>query len=336
MVAPLAVERREAAELVTRAGLLRTPLIASPVLSAEVGCEVRLKLECQQVTGSFKLRGAIAAVARVPESETVVTASAGNHGIGIAYACSYLGREAEILVPRGTDAAKIAALRNFGPSVRIVVVDGTYDDTEVAAREAATRPGTRFVSSYNDPMVVAGQSTVGAEVLDQWPEAEAVVVPVGGGGLLAGVSLCCAEAPRPVSAWGVELASSPAMSSSLERGEITRIQETHPSLAQGLTGNLDQDSITFRLVRDHAAGVLLIEEEQVLTATAQIYTAHTIVVEPSGAAALPALPSVAASGAQRIVCILTGSNVSAETHFDIISKRPPDGTALSFAAAASK
>ncbi|MFT3863816.1 MAG: pyridoxal-phosphate dependent enzyme [Solirubrobacterales bacterium] len=332
MGVPLAPERRGASGAIAAAGLLRTPLVESPSLSEEVDCEVRLKLECQQITGSFKARGAVAAVAGVRRSETIVTASAGNHGIGIAFACASLGRHAEILVPADTDEAKLGALRRFGPGIRVELVDGDYDDTEVAARQAAARPGARFISSYNDPMVVAGQSTVGTEVLSQWPETEAIVVPVGGGGLLSGIALACAGSDRDVAAWGVEPEWSPAMATSLRSDAITRIEERHVSQAQGLVGNLDTDTITFPLVRDHAAGVLIAGEEQILTATARVYADHALVVEPSGGAALCGLAAAVAAGARRIVCVLTGSNVVAAAHFAIISARPPGAVPASLAA----
>ncbi|HSZ03691.1 MAG TPA: pyridoxal-phosphate dependent enzyme [Solirubrobacteraceae bacterium] len=319
----LTAERDQATDALARAGLLRTPLIDSPSLSERYGCEVRLKLECHQLTGSFKARGAVAAVSCVPDAQTVVTASAGNHALGIAFACFALGRTAEIFIPRGTDQAKVDALARFGPGIRTRVVDGSYDDTELAARQAAGRPGTTFVSSYNDPLVVAGQSTVGTEALAQWPQADAVIVPVGGGGLLSGVALACADHHAPVAAWGVEPESSPAMSASLENGRIVRIVESVTSAAQGLIGNLDPDSITFALVRAHSAGVIVSSEEEILGAVARIYADHAIVVEPSGGAALCGLGRVSASGARRIVCVLTGSNVAAASHFEIVSQRQP-------------
>jgi threonine dehydratase len=321
--AALTAERDQASDALARAGLLRTPLIDSPSLSEQYGCEVRLKLECHQLTGSFKARGAVAAVSRVPGAQTVVTASAGNHALGIAFACSALGRAAEIFIPRGTDPAKVDALERFGSQIRTRVVDGSYDDTELAARQAAERPGTAFVSSYNDPLVVAGQSTVGTEALAQWPQADAVIVPVGGGGLLSGVALACADHRAPVAAWGVEPESSPAMSASLENGRIVRIVESVTSAAQGLIGNMDPDSITFAFVREHSAGVIVSSEEEILGAVARIYADHAIVVEPSGGAALCGLGRVSASGARRIVCVLTGSNVAASSHFEIVSQRQP-------------
>ncbi len=325
---PLEAERAEAARAIARAGLLRTPLIHCPSLSAEYGCEVRLKLECRQLTGSFKARGAVAAVSRVPETETVVTASAGNHALGIAFACLSLGRAAEIFIPRGTDPAKVDNLERFGSEIRTQVVDGSYDDTELAARRTAERPGTAFISSYNDPLVIAGQSTVGAEALAQWPQADAVIVPVGGGGLLSGVALACADHPAPVAAWGVEPELSPAMSASLENGRIVRIVESDTSAAQGLIGNLDADSITFALVRDHSAGVIVSAEDELLGAVARIYADHAIVVEPSGGAALCGLGRVSASGARRIICVLTGSNVAGASHSEIISRQPPGGESM--------
>lgn len=316
MAAPGPAELAAAAEAIAAAGVRRTPLVRARALSRELGREVRFKLECVQRTGSFKVRGAVAAVATVPEDVTVVTASAGNHGLGVAFACARLGRAAEILVPRSTDPAKVDALEAYGGAISVRVVDGTYDDTETAAREVAAAPGRRFVSSYNDAQVVAGQSTVAAESLEQWPEAEAVVVPVGGGGLLAGVALACAG--RGVAAWGVEPVRSPAMAVALREGAISRIAEEEPTAAQGLVGNLDADSLTFPLVRDHAAGVLLASEDEILDAVARVHADQGIVVEPSAAAAIPRLGDV---GASRIVCVLTGANVSGDVHREIVATR---------------
>lgn len=321
LVLPLARERRDAAEAISAARLLRTPLVHASKLSNELDSEIRLKLECWQVTRSFKVRGATAAVQRSPQGKVIVTASAGNHGLGLAYACTQLGRAAEIFVPQRTDLAKVSALRQFGGDIQIKLVDGTYDDTEVSAREAAAEPDRIFISSYNDDLVVAGQATVAAEALDQWPEAEAVIVPVGGGGLLAGTALSCAE--RGVAAWGVEPESSSAMTASLRAGGITRIAAEQVTLAESLVGNLDVDSITFPLVREHAAGILLATEEEIRNAVARIYAEEGIVVEPSAAIAIPRLADVRNTGASRIVCVLTGSNVSPTTHFRIVSARLP-------------
>jgi threonine dehydratase len=316
---PLACERREATTALIDSPLRRTPLRPARALSAELGCDIRLKLECDQVTGSFKSRGALVAVQRAPEGDIVVTASAGNHGLGIAFACSELRRPAEIFVPSDTDTTKIAALQAFGEGITVRIVNGSYDDTEVSARTVAAEPGRVFVSSYNDPWVVAGQSTVASEALDQWPQAEAVVVPVGGGGLLSGVALACAE--RGVHAWGVEPDRSPSMTESLRAGAITRIVEDELTAAQGLLGNMDPDSITFELVRDHAAGVLLVSEDELLDAVSRVYVDEAIVLEPSGAAALPRLAAIRDAGAKRIVCVLTGANVSPQFHSEIVSSR---------------
>jgi threonine dehydratase len=259
----------------------------------------------------------------VPAEETVITASAGNHGIGIAFACIRFGRRGRILVPAATDPAKVEALRRFGGGVEVELVDGTYDDTEVAAREVAARPGNRFVSSYNDPLVVAGQATLGEEILRQWPEVEAIVVPVGGGGLLSGVALACADAGGGVAAWGVEPEWSPTMTSSLAAGKAVRIVEEHTSEAQGLVGNLDRDTITFDLVREHAAGVVVAGEEEILRATARIYAELAAVVEVSAGAALCGLRAASDGGAERIVAVLSGANIGAARHFEIITAHPP-------------
>jgi threonine dehydratase len=310
------------AEVLRAAALCRgrasvTPLEEIPGLCAAPGHDIRLKLECFQRTGSFKIRGALAALAgRHGRDEIVITASAGNHALAMAAAASEIGVRARIHVPASADPAKLARLRRFGEPVEIVVVDGSYDDSERAARAAAAgTAGARFVSSYNDPDVIAGQGTIALELLEQWPEVEAVVVPVGGGGLISGVGLAIKSAAPWVRVVGAEPAASCALARSLAAGRVVRIPEGGHSIADCLVGNLDPESITVPLARRYADEIVLVDEDDIRTAVKRLYEVVALVVEPSGAAALAALGSARSlAGLQRIACVVTGRNVAAATH----------------------
>lgn len=316
--APGAVELADVlhASAICRERTLRTPIELAEVLSEQLGFELHLKLECFQRTGSFKLRGAVSALADLESGDFVVTASAGNHGLGVATAAAELGLRARIFVPETVDSGKLRRLRAIGGPVEVVPVAGTYDDTERAAREAvASTPRARFVSSYNDTRVVAGQGTVALELLEQLPRLDAVVVPVGGGGLISGVGVVMKAAAPSVKVIGAEPASSPAMARSLNAGELVRIDEHCESIAEGLVGNLDPDSITVPLAAAHVDEIVLVSEARIRSATAALYALESIVGEPSAAAALAAIPLARSLPKDaRVACVITGRNIAADVH----------------------
>ena len=221
-----------------------TPLIASPLL----GDRVLLKLETFQPTGSFKVRGGLAAVANMLDTDPigrVVTASAGNHGLGVAYAARALGVPATIVLPENASSAKRSALERFGGGVDVVVHGQTYDESEAYAMSLATE-GARFVSAYNDPHVIAGQATITLELFEQAADLRAIVVPVGGGGLLAGIALAASQRPG-IDVYGVEADASPAVSVSVAAGHVVEIEE-EPTIADGLAGNVELGSVTIPLI----------------------------------------------------------------------------------------
>lgn len=294
-----------------------TPLEEAPGLSDASGRDLRLKLECFQRTGSFKIRGALAALAgRRERDEIAITASAGNHALGMAAAASEIGVRARIYVPASTDPAKLARLRRYGEPVEVVVVKGSYDDSERAANAAtASTAGARFISSYNDPDVVAGQGTIALEILAQWPEVEAVVVPVGGGGLISGIGLTVKAAAPWVQVVGAEPAGSCAVARSLAAGRVVRIPEGGQSIADCLVGNLDRESITVHLARRHVDEIVLVDDHDIRSAVKRLYEAAALTVEPSGAAALAAVGRARSlTGLERIACVVTGRNVAGEAH----------------------
>lgn len=282
--------------------LTPSPLI--PLRLNGIDRPVLAKLETMQPTGSFKVRGALAACAAY-EDHHIVTASAGNHGLGIAYAATRLGIPATVVVPETASPAKVAALGTFDIDLRRIGAD--YDAAEAAAIEIAGELG-RFVSAYNDAAVVAGQGTIAAELLDQADEPATVVVPVGGGGLAAGVSQVLAGR----SGWrvlGVEAAASRACSAAITRGEVVTVP-IGSTIADGLAGNLEHGSITPGIIAAAGTSVCATQETQIRSAVRQLATDHGLVVEGSGAVPLAALNEGLIDGDGPLILVLTGRNIT--------------------------
>jgi threonine dehydratase len=281
--------------------------VAAPAL----GPDVWLKLETLQPTGSFKVRGALvavgAALARDPELP-IVTASAGNHGLGVAFAASRLGAGATVVVPEHASEAKIAALERF--PITLVRHGASYDDAEVHALAIADA-GATFVSPYNDPDVIAGQGTIATELRTQLPDLATIVTPVGGGGLASGLGLATATTPTRVVA--AEAGQSPAFRTALDAGRPVPIT-VGATLADGLAGNLEPGSITFALVQQTVARVVTVSETEIAAAMRLLVREHGIVAEGSAAVAVAAVMTGRARAVPGPVAIvLTGRNVSTAT-----------------------
>src|SRR5215207_5939365 len=299
-VAPPSSADLDAAWAVVAERLAQTPLVPAPAL----GERVHLKLETLQPTGSFKVRGALAALARAG-SGPVVTASAGNAGLGVAWAAAALGVPATIVVPESASPAKVVALQAL--PVTLVQHGAGYDEAEEHALELAAR-GAAYVSSYNDTAVIAGQATIGRELDAQLPAPPTVVCPLGGGGLSSGLGLWAASRPgaRVVS---VEPERSPAFSTALAAGEITPI-EVAETLADGLAGNIEPGSVTFELVRDYVAAVASVSEPEIEEAVRFLARAHGVVAEGAGAAAVAGLLAERVErGSGPLVVVVTGRNI---------------------------
>jgi threonine dehydratase len=290
----------DAAAAVVAARLTPTPLVPAPAL----GDGVHLKLETLQPTGSFKVRGALAALSRVGAGSPVVTASAGNAGLGIAWAASVLGVHATIVVAETASPAKVAALRAL--PVELIQHGADYDEAEA---HALSLPGVTYVSSYNDTGVIAGQSTIGRELDAQLPGLITVAAPLGGGSLASGLGLWAAHraGARVV---GVEAERSPAMSTALAAGRITPF-EVGDTLADGLAGNLEPGAVTFELVRDDVAAVVQVSEAEIEEAIRFLARAHGIVAEGAGAVAVAGvLAGRVPRGDEPLVAVITGRNIA--------------------------
>jgi threonine dehydratase len=290
----------DAAAAVVAGRLTPTPLVPAPAL----GEDVYLKLETLQPTGSFKVRGALAALARVGEDGPVVTASAGNAGLGIAWAASVLGVHATVVVAETASPAKVAALRAL--PVELIQHGSGYDEAEAYA---LSLEGATYVSSYNDTGVIAGQSTLGRELDTQLTGPVTVAAPLGGGSLASGLGLW-ASGRAGAHVIGVEAGRSPALSTALAAGRITPF-EVGETLADGLAGNLEPGAVTFELVRDHVAAVAQASEAEIEEAIRFLARAHGLVAEGAGATAVAAvLAGRVTGGNDPLVVVVTGRNIA--------------------------
>jgi threonine dehydratase len=288
-----------------------TPLEHSLPLSAHTGAEVYLKLECAQVTGSFKVRGAANALLAVPDRSPAIACSAGNHALGMAHAAALSGVEATLVLPLNASPAKVAALRRY--PVRLILHGAGYDDAEAEALRLAKAEGLRFISPYNHPQVITGQGTLGVEVLEQLPEADTLLVGVGGGGLISGVGVWARAMNPHIRVIGVQAERSAAMLASLQAGQIVTAPDL-PTLADGLAGNIEPHSITFPIVRRVVDTMLTVSEEQIAAAMRWLLDEHHLVVEGSAAVGVAALLHGLVDGVagRRVVAILCGRNISSE------------------------
>jgi threonine dehydratase len=294
---------KAAAEAVAR-HLAPTPVLAAPSL----GEGVVLKLETFQPTGSFKVRGALAAVsAAVGREPTVrlVAASAGNHGLGVAYAAARLGARATVVVAENASVAKVRALEGY--RVTLVRHGATFDEAEAYALDLADRQGGHYLSPYNDPDVIAGQATVAAELAVQVPDAATYVVPVGGGGLVSGISLATEGGPLRIV--GVEPEASAAMSAAL----LGRDLPVHgaETIADGLAGGIEAGSVTVAIARRRPVEMVTVGEAALAAAVRALAFECGLVAEGAGAAATAAVRSgLVAAGAGPTVVLVTGRNIA--------------------------
>jgi threonine dehydratase len=288
----------------------------SALLSELAHTDVWLKFECFQLTGSFKLRGALNALQLLGErGARVVTASAGNHGLGVARAAALLGAEATVVVPETASQAKVEALRHSG--AELVQTGQTYDDAEAAGIQLARDRGLPFISAYNDEAVVAGGGTIALEILEDLPNARALVVPAGGGGLIGGVATAAHGVDPDIRIFGVQSDASPALHAALSAGKLVTV-EVKDSLADGLAGNIEHGSITFDLLTTHVRDVVLVSEEQIAEAMRWLLMYEHVLVEGSAAVGVAALFERKLNAEGPLVVILTGRNVAST----VLSKLP--------------
>lgn len=290
----------------------RTPLERSAHLSDATGADVWLKLECFQTTGSFKLRGALNALLSLDDAARqrgVITASAGNHGLGVATAANLTGLPSVVVVPETASPAKVDLLRQTG--CELILHGPDYDAAEAHAIGLAERRDATFVSAYDHPAVVAGGGTIALEVLETLPDADLLVVPAGGGGLISGVALAAKGVKPEIQVYGAQSVASPALHAALAAGRQVTVPVLN-SLADGLSGNIASGSITVDLAGRYVDQIVLVEEAEIAAAMRAILEHEHVLVEGSSAVTAAALGTGRLSiEGRKVVLVLTGRNVAA-------------------------
>ncbi|OPX84510.1 MAG: L-threonine dehydratase catabolic TdcB [Pelotomaculum sp. PtaB.Bin104] len=286
-----------------------TPLDYSTTFSNMTGNSVYLKLENMQKTGSFKIRGAYNKVMSLSERERtrgVIAASAGNHAQGVAYAASRAGTGCTIVMPNGAPLSKLMATQGYGAEV--LLAGSGYDEAYQVACALQQKSGATFIHSFNDPHVIAGQGTIALELLDDLPDIEAVLVPVGGGGLLAGISLVLKEIKPAVRVIGVQAQGAPAMYSSYRQGCLNEIKGTG-TIADGIAVGKPGEA-TFALLCKYVDDIVTVDDEEIAGAILMLLERAKIVVEGAGAVGLAALTyHKTALNNTKVAVVLSGGNI---------------------------
>src|SRR5579864_111944 len=288
--------------------LLQTPLLQSRVLSERIGGPVYLKCENLQRTGSFKARGAYLRIARLSEAERgrgVVAASAGNHAQGVAFAAAALGTKATVVMPEGAPLPKIEATTSYGAEV--ILHGTTVEHTLVKAKELADSRGSVFIHPFEHPDIVAGQGTVGLEIIEQCPGVRTIAVPLGGGGLASGIAVVAKDASPPIRVIGVQAEAIAAYPASFAAGHPVAVTPG-PTMADGIAVARPGE-LAFVVLAEHADRVVTVSEESLSRALLICLERSKQVVEPAGAAGVAALLEHPRAFEPPVVVVLSGGNI---------------------------
>lgn len=285
-----------------------------------LGPNIYIKSENLQLTGAFKLRGAYNKLACLSDEEKakgVIACSAGNHAQGVALSATKLGIRSVVCMPAAAPISKIHATENYGAEV--VLVPGTYDDAAAKAAELAKEHGYTFAHPFDDEYVIAGQGTIGIEILEQLPEVQQVVVPIGGGGLIAGIALAIKTLRPSCKIIGVQAAGAPSMYKAVKEGQISTLPHVS-TIADGIAVKRPGD-LTFELVKKYVDDVVVVDDNQVAAAIVALMEDQKTVAEGAGACAVAAvLSGLVDAENMKTVCVVSGGNVDMTTLSRIINK----------------
>ncbi|MEE9471840.1 MAG: pyridoxal-phosphate dependent enzyme [Gemmatimonadota bacterium] len=307
--------------------VVRTPLVPSRELTRAAGGEVRLKLECIQETGSFKLRGATNRALSMPDSDRargVIAVSSGNHGRAVAAVASRLGVKALICLGEGVPRIKVEGIRSYGAEV--LIAGATYDEAAIRAHAIEREQGMIFIHPFDDPAVIAGQGTIGLEIVEDFPGVEILVVPISGGGLIGGIALAAKSIDPDIRVIGACMERSAAMHESLRAGKIVGVGE-EPSLADALAGDLGDDNrYSFRICQALVDETILVSEEEIAAAMAFMLRTHGVVVEGGGAVCVAALRAGRVPRGRRVAAVVSGRNIEPSKFLEIVRNDMPEST----------
>ncbi|WP_346353264.1 threonine ammonia-lyase [Azotosporobacter soli] len=305
----------------TLAGVIcRTSLAYTNTVSDMTGNLVHIKMENLQRTGSFKLRGAYNKIANLSETEKahgVIASSAGNHAQGVALASTVFGIKSTIVMPRHAPLSKVNATRGYGG--KVVLHGDVYDEAYAMARQIEAEEKSTFIHPFNDPLVIAGQGTIGLELLEDMPEVETVVVPIGGGGLIAGVAIALKESNPKIKVIGVQTKNMPSMLESRACGKVTTISGP-PTIADGIAVKTP-GSMTFDIVQKYVDDIVVVDEEEIAGAILLLLERVKTVSEGAGAAAVAAiLHRLPQFQKTKMAAIISGGNIDVNTMSRIINQ----------------
>ena len=298
------------AQYVLKEATRETDVIYSPVLSKESGCEVFLKTENLQLTGSFKVRGAYYKISQLSETEKakgVIACSAGNHAQGVALASKKFGIAAKICMPDGAPISKVEATKSYGAEV--VLVPGVYDDAHNEAERLRKQKGYTFIHPFDDEDVIAGQGTIGLEILNQLKGVDVIVVPVGGGGLISGLAFAVKSLNPKVKVYGVQSAGAPSMANSVHDGKLETLSSVS-TIADGIAVK-EPGSLTFELCKKYVDDIVTVTDDQVSAAILALIEKQKMIAEGAGAVSLAAVMfnKIPEGAGKKVCCLISGGNI---------------------------
>ena len=296
----------------------RTDMIFAPKLSTD--CELYLKTENLQLTGSFKLRGAYYKISQLSEEQRaagIIACSAGNHAQGVALAASRMGIKSIICMPDGAPISKVESTKALGAEV--CLVKGAYDDAYAHACRLQQETGSTFIHPFNDDEVIAGQGTIGLEILDQLADVDAVICPIGGGGLISGVAYAIKTLNPNVKVYGVQAENAPSMARSVETGEAVTL-DTVQTFADGIAVKHPGD-VTFEMVRKYVDQVVTVSEDEIAAAILALIEKQKLIAEGAGAVSVAAamFHKLPIEG-KKVVCIVSGGNIDVNILSRVITR----------------
>ena len=317
----LNVEKIQNARNVLKDAIRLTDVIYSPVLSEENGCKLYLKTENLQLTGSFKIRGAYYKISQLTDEEKskgVIACSAGNHAQGVALASEKFNISAKICMPDGAPISKVEATKSYG--AKVILVNGVYDDAHNEAERLKKKYGYTLIHPFDDEDVIAGQATVGAEIIEQLKDVDVIVVPVGGGGLISGVAFAAKSLKPSVRVYGVQSVGAPSMANSLHEHNLHPLTSVS-TIADGIAVK-EPGSLTYELCEKYVDDVVCVTDDQVSAAILSLIEKQKMIAEGAGAVSLAAvmfnkIPDI--SG-KNVCCIVSGGNIDVNILSRVINR----------------
>lgn len=277
-------------------------------------------MENLQHTGSFKLRGAANVLASLNADQRragVIAPTAGNHGLGLACAGHAAGIPVSIFLPFSADPIKVSAMKSYGAQVTFFE---NIEDTRQEAIVEAQQSGATFVSAYNNQQMIAGGGTVGLEIMEDWPDADVILVNIGGGGLASGIATAIKGMNPAAEVWAVQSEASPTFACWKDAGEAIPV-EISSSIAEGISGYIEPEAMTWPLIRDRVDRVLLVSEAEIKAAMLLMLNLHSHVVEPSGVPAVAAAIRYAKElSGRKVVCVVSGRNISGSRYLKLVNE----------------